>query len=138
MAPLSTSTLQRVFQVAGEQPADPVSELSDSCSCEFLARGNKNVSAGLIGLNRPKIKKISANFRSAAANLPLSNFSSNCNLRARFVSIYRGSRNASILLRALKSCEVKLSSFGTEKWHKSLKKFYNSKIDYKYLRFLKR
>lgn len=129
VVPLSTSTLQRVFQVAGEQPADPVSELSDSCSSEFLARGNKNVSAGLIGLNRPEIKKISKNFRSPAANLPFSNFSSNCNLRARFVSIYRGSRNASILLRAVKSCEVKLSSFGTEKLHEPLWQFYNGKID---------
>lgn len=36
---LSTSTLERVFQVVGEQPADPVSKLSDSHSSEGVLAG---------------------------------------------------------------------------------------------------
>lgn len=61
MAACSTSTLRRVFQVVGEQPADPVSRnfsiLVPKEESSSSRKRNKNVSLRLIGLKHRKMKK---------------------------------------------------------------------------------
>lgn len=60
-AACSISTLRRVFQVVGEQPADPISRnfsiLVPKEESSSSRKRNKNVSLRLIGLKHRKMKK---------------------------------------------------------------------------------